>query len=226
MTLPLRILRSCRQIYTEANQILWSTNTFSFDEGIAFKCFIGTRTLIQKRALKKLRFQMYWHQGGHKDWNSALNIALIRSLHGLRHLRLSIEYSLASKDYQFTKKNFTGPYRTIFKGGLEKIATLPLTHVEISVKDSVCTEEDGYEHVWSEAERTDYAEGIRNLLLNPKGAEIYAQKQIEMKEIHRKQRESEAEIKASLAAYFPLSGRPGAGISDQVTKDDSHSEVA
>ncbi len=89
-TLPLQILRSCRQMYTEANQILWSTNTFSFNRGIAFKCFMGARTLIQTRALKRLRFQMDYSEE-HKDWNSALNFAAVRSQHGLRHSRLSID---------------------------------------------------------------------------------------------------------------------------------------
>lgn len=39
--LHLQILRSCRQMYIEANQIFWSSNTFSFDESTALKCFMG-----------------------------------------------------------------------------------------------------------------------------------------------------------------------------------------
>ncbi len=146
---------------------------------------MGTRTLIQKRALKKLRLQMD-HSEEHKDWNSALNFAVVRSLHGLRHLRLSIAYSFISKDYEYLKNLFTGSSRNSYVEGLEKIATLPLTRVELVVRRPDYAEFlDGYEDLWSKAERTDYAEGLRNLLLDPKGAEVYKQKQMEVKERRR-----------------------------------------
>lgn len=225
-TLPLQILRSCRQMYIEANQILWSSNSFSFNESIASKCFMGTRTVIQKRALKRLRLEMEWHLGGHKEWDSALSIAVIRSLHGLQHLRLNIGCSMRSKDYDNIKKRFTGLYGTIFVGGLEKIATLPLTSVEIFVKNTAHIFEDGGENLWSEAERTEYAESIRSLLLNPKGAEVYAQKKMEMKEIRRKQWESVAESWASSNAYFLRSRSASCRTSEWVTKVDRHDEVA
>ena len=130
-----------------------------------------TRTLIQKRTLKKLRLQMDYTEG-HKEWNSALNFAVLRSLHGLLHLRLSVEY-------EYPMKRFTGPYRISYAEGLEKIATLPLTHVEVGVKYmSYIDDEDDDEMRWLKAERTEYAEGLRNLLLDPAGAEVYKQKQM------------------------------------------------
>lgn len=214
-TIPLRILRTCRQMYKEANQILWSTNTFSFSDSTTFKRFVGTRSLIQKRTLKKLRFHMDWDMDGHEGWNSALNLAVIRSLQGLRQLRLRIDYELASEDYDHLKNRFIGPYCTSYIEGLKKVAILPLTRVEIVVRNPAYTEyNDGSENTWSKAERREYAEGLRNLLLDPKGAEVYAQKQIEVKERNRKQRNLEAEIKASMGASLTILDRPGVGTSD------------
>lgn len=125
------------------------------------------------------------HSEEHKDWNSALNFAVVRSLHGLRHLRLSIAYSFISKDYEYLKNLFTGSSRNSYVEGLEKIATLPLTRVELVRRPDYAEFLDGYEDLWSKAERTDYAEGLRNLLLDPKGAEVYKQKQMEVKERRR-----------------------------------------
>ena len=38
--LALSILRTCRQVSNEANNILWSTITFSFDDPITFDEFM------------------------------------------------------------------------------------------------------------------------------------------------------------------------------------------
>ncbi len=41
----LGVLRSCRQIYVEANNLLWTTNTFSFADATTFRRFMMTRTI-------------------------------------------------------------------------------------------------------------------------------------------------------------------------------------
>lgn len=170
-TIPLRILRTCRQMYTEANQILWSTNTFSFSDPATFKHFVGTRSLMQKRTLKKLRLEMDWDMAEHRDWNSVLNIAVVRSLQGLRQLRLQIDYALESKGFEYQKSTFSNssPYCLTHVICLKKVAILLLTHVEIVVKTSAYAESnDRYEKLWSKAERAEYAECLRTLLLDPK----------------------------------------------------------
>lgn len=43
----LTILRTSRQIYAEANPILYSTNTFSFEDGMSLKRFLTTRNIHQ-----------------------------------------------------------------------------------------------------------------------------------------------------------------------------------
>ena len=85
--------------------------------------------------------------------------------------------------------------RTSYVEGLGKIATLPLTRVELVVRSPDYVEfVDGYEDLWSKVERTEYAEGLLNLLPDPKGAEVYKQKQMEVKERRGKLREVEAAI--------------------------------
>ena len=212
---PLSILRSCRQIYHEAGQILWSTNTFSFTDGATFQRFMGTRSLIQKRTLKKLRFEMNWDtQEEATRWNSALNITIIRSLQGLRQLRMCIYYSLGWRDYEFMKYRFTTPYGTSYVKGIERMAILPLTSVEIAVKSRRSIEGN-----WSKAERTEYAEGLRKLLLDPRGAEVYAQRQMKLGEMYQKQRKVETKTKASMATTcLPIPDRPGAGTSDEAPR--------
>ncbi|CAD6582110.1 MAG: hypothetical protein ASARMPREDX12_000758 [Alectoria sarmentosa] len=191
----LSVLRSCRQIYVEANQILWTTNTFSFADGTALRRFMMTLTINQRRLIKSLRLQMEWDMYMDKEWNNALNMALVRSLSGLRRLRLRIDQHMDARIYECAKSN-KNIYTSIFCKGLQKISTLPLTEAEVIVKNPQYWPEDG---VWTKADREEFAEVLRKLLLNPKGAEIYAKDQLKRKEERRKEREYAAKIKASMS---------------------------
>lgn len=60
-SMHLTILRVCRQTYIEANNVLWTTNTFSFtDADPTFVDFMEPRSTPQKQLLRKLRLQMDW----------------------------------------------------------------------------------------------------------------------------------------------------------------------
>ena len=197
-TMRLRVLRSCRQIYVEANNILWTTNTFSFDDATTLKRFMMTRTINHKRLIKSLRLQMAWMFCGEKEWNSAINMPLVRSLSGLRRLRLNIQHEMRSESYK-SLKECDLLYTTSYFDGLQKLSTLPLTEVDIVFENPKYISE---KILWSKVDRQDFAEGLRKILLNPKGAQIYAEDQLEQKEFSRKQREFFAEAKASM--FRPL----------------------
>lgn len=48
-SMHLTVLQVCRQIYNEANNTLWSTNVFAFDDAtVTFKRFMDARTTHQK----------------------------------------------------------------------------------------------------------------------------------------------------------------------------------
>lgn len=191
----LSALRSCRQIYVEANNILWTTNTFSFDDATTFQRFMMTRTIDQKRSIKSLRLQMDWEFGNYKEWNKALNMALVRSMSGFRHLRLRIDHGREATSHDHAKSH-DFLYATTYCEGLRKVSTLPLTEVDIVVKNPRFMPEDD---LWTKDDRECFAEGLRKMLLNPKGAEIYAEAQLKWKEGCRKEREYWAEIKASMS---------------------------
>ncbi len=174
----LGVLRSCRQIYVEAKNILWTTNTFSFADATTFRRFIMTRTINQKRLIKILRLRMLSFE--EKKWNKALNMALVRSLSALRRLRLYIEYDVYWGDYEYAKSQnllygHNLLYGTSHFSGLKKLSTLPLNDVNIVVQHS---RHMSIDHGWSEVERQEFAEGLRKILLNPKGASIYAEDQL------------------------------------------------
>ena len=171
-------LRVCRQIYIEANDVLWSTNTFSFnDAAISLDHFMDARTTRQKRSLRKLRLQMDWVWGEDKPYNRVLGMTLIKSLTGLRSLRLQINHSMEAALYQQMKArgNELGLFQTRYLAFVHKMAVLPLINVEVFVGDR--SQPVNVDALWTAEDRMEYAEGIRKLLADPRGAELYTQKQ-------------------------------------------------
>ena len=175
-SMHLTALRVCRQMYIEANDVLWSTNTFSFnDAAISLDRFMSARTTRQKRSLRKLRLHMDWVWDEDKPYNRVLGMKLIKSLTGLRSLRLQINHSMEAAHYQQMKAFGDDLFQTRYLTFVHKMAVLPLTNVEVFVGDR--SQSWYVELLWTAADRMEYAEGIRKILLDPKGAEIWAQNQ-------------------------------------------------
>ncbi|KAL9016626.1 MAG: hypothetical protein Q9185_006038 [Variospora sp. 1 TL-2023] len=176
----LTVLCASRQIYVEANRILWATNTFSFGDGVTLKDFMKTRNAHQKRLIHNLRFDMHVSYTEEMNWNSSLNMALVRSLTGVQTLRLKIAYDMEKDLWDTTKDRFL-QQNSEFEG-LRKLSILPLTSAEVVVR----TASDSYaraswqEELWQQPEMDECAKQIRQLLLNPQGADIYAQRQAEL----------------------------------------------
>ncbi len=97
--------------------------------------------------------------------------------------------------YEYSKSN-KSLFRNTYCEGLRKVSTLPLNKVEVVVRNPrYILEHD----LWTKADREEFAEGLREILLNPKGAQIYADDQLRQKEACRKRQAMEAEIKASMS---------------------------
>ena len=201
--LSLTVLRSCRQVYCEANDMLLTTNTFAFADPTSFKQFLSTRTPYQKRLIRRLRFYMNWCMLEPSAWNSALTMPTIRSLSGLRHLRLQIHHKMDSNVWRFLKGNNI-LYSTTFCTGLQKLSTLPLKEVDIAVRTPSYLER--MLCIWTKADSEEYSDGLRNLLLDPNGAEIHAEEQRELKEMSRKDREYDKNVRESM--YSPVIKSP------------------
>ena len=163
----LTILRCCRQVYAEANPILWSTNTFSIHDHSTLKQFMAERTEVQKGMLRHLRlrfdmtqkYQLYFRR-------TFLTPSLMSSLSGLHHLILILEDHFPARLAHMIA--MTGKSLTEFGGnridaGLEALSLLPLETVDIEVLSLGCPtrEDDPVKQAW----KRDYAHGIRDCLL-------------------------------------------------------------
>lgn len=67
--LDVTVLRSCRQIYNECHHVLYSNNTFSFNNPHVFLCFMKT---IHRTNLRQIKYlQLYVNTIVEEDWYKA-----------------------------------------------------------------------------------------------------------------------------------------------------------
>ncbi|KAL8638791.1 MAG: hypothetical protein Q9228_004092 [Teloschistes exilis] len=208
-TMRLTILRACRSIYVETNQILFSTNTFSFDDSIALKHFMMTRTAHQKRLIRSLRININWWS--RRDncagaWSTTLSMALVRSLSNLRTVRVQLNAVPPGRDFYhdgFTNfetlmTSFHWKYMLVnFGQGLRKLSTLPLTDVQVGVGGF---SEEG--SPWPAEMRKQMADYWQSKLINPKGAEIYEKEERDRMDEARLRREAREAAKAATEAIW------------------------
>ncbi|KAL9015430.1 MAG: hypothetical protein Q9180_008866 [Flavoplaca navasiana] len=158
----LTVLRVSRQLYTEAHPVLWTTNIYSFADGLTFRRFVMTRTINQKRLIRNLRFEMDWDCGLIEEWNKALSTATIQSLLGLRTLRLRIIYDMNQWLWDGSGDRILESTNRM--DGLRRLSHLPLTSAEVAfcIRDWL-SEDSGY---WQKADRDSCARSLQKILLD------------------------------------------------------------
>ena len=176
----LSLLRTCRQVYTETNQILWQTNIFSFNDAYSFSCFMNDRTNDQQSLITRLRLAMKFCQLQRvPTWSQTLAMPFMKFLTCLRILWLAINFRLHATSFERLENLGPLPPSALlelpYSEGLRDLAKLPLTKVTVSVTNKYLRDRDLYEDVypgrkqWTQHQRNKYANFIRSQLLNGDG---------------------------------------------------------
>lgn len=162
------------------------------------------RNIHQKRLAHNLRLHIDCHHKAYvKAWNSALDMAAVRSLSGLRSLRLKIFNGSETRDCQRNHNIRALLVHTSYFEILWRLATLPLSGVEIAVTYSRCRLTDD---LWDQNKLDEVGHDLKTMLLNPTGAENHAAAQPKIKDLRRRIRAgsdliSDEETDAS-SSYF------------------------
>jgi len=82
--LDVSTLTVCRQVYVDANPILWGTNTWSFHMSSAWRLWLENRNAIQRRLLRKVHLC-------HSAILKFVPKATISAFKGLEELNIDIE---------------------------------------------------------------------------------------------------------------------------------------
>lgn len=89
--LPIELLRTCQQMYWEASQVLWSINTFHFDNPIVFGMAITRFPAKDIAALRNLSLTLNPRYPLFPHWSAPLEAPFLRLLRGVRTLKVEFQ---------------------------------------------------------------------------------------------------------------------------------------
>lgn len=181
LTLDLRVLGACRQLYEEANHLLWATNTFSFDDAISLNRFLASLNPAQKRNLSGMHISAKLDHWGWGRWDQAWSVALklpyINMLRGVQNLHLCFEQCYASvrvpqtfaTSYKLCKKTIDEHIKPFLR-----LRALNPKNITVVLCDNLgaLDQEDQTLFRWDRTTKNGYAGDIRVQLLAPNGAEL------------------------------------------------------
>jgi hypothetical protein len=167
--LPIALLRTCRQAYSEINPIFWNTTTWSFTHSLAFSQFMHHRNSVQRSLMKRLHLDINFAYGqGHWEygWYSVLNKVMLENFPSLEVLHLDFgrvqQIPFHCRELECYRHI---PYSQYGINKLLDLSYLPLTQVSV-----ICTEIRNMSRLEIEQHiRLDMAESIHTRLLDYQG---------------------------------------------------------
>ena len=216
LTLELSIMGSCRQLYEECHQHLWTTNTFSFNTPRALEFFLRVLNLAQKKKLKKIAINARYSEMLSKnhdrkivenlrEWGlDSATSAIIGSLRGVCILYLRVIQS-----HSFPERLFGEPLKSerIIQGTRRALAsfrglrTLQLRQAFVAISYNNITWETPCVQQFNALLADDncqLAQEFRTQLLDANGAELV--KYEELKDEQEKVKGLIADQKAKIEA--------------------------
>ena len=192
LRVDLNVLGVCRQLYEEANHLLWATNTFSFEDPKTFGNFFGSLNPAQKRNLTSIHISAdigglgshYYtsaYQRARWDsdyWGKGLKHSNLNMLRGVQVIHLCINQGLECVSGRGVDPAVAG--KVIEKAqqadmeSILRLRALSVKHVTVIVSDDAKRLDNSgvSAHRWTMIEKNAYAENIREQLVDPRGADI------------------------------------------------------
>ena len=166
--LCVEVLYTCKQINAEASQILWTTNTFHFEDPEVFTKVLREMGTANRGTVKRLSLSISWFGQSESEnalfespnkWTLAISHPLVKELRALKTLGLEVRVKMS-----FARLNTTR-YGVSHSTHVEKFtdfASLPLEAIDVAIrsKDSLIGRP-----LFSEYDRQSYGERIEAKLL-------------------------------------------------------------
>ena len=182
--LPVKVLGLCRQIYIEANPILWSTNTFGFSNARDFSWFMSDRISAQKASITSLLVDLA--PNGMQARGKVTTNAILNSLVSLRTLHLyfhddscGVRFRVPGYDSRLDTQQQLRRWHLAMEQFRERFIDfkrLPLEEVTVLMPEREISSHYDVQD-WYHAEQVKYMESVRDAILDPNGAQDFLQEQ-------------------------------------------------
>ena len=157
--------------------MLWTSNTFSFTNGGDLKMFLDSCTSVQKTMIRSLSFDAHWSKRTAPAKSD--NIAMIKSLVGLRALSVHILNNAIEYPSFATERSWWQPHVDLFCQGLLQYRILPISSVTVVIRNHPY----GLKEQWPFDACIEQAERLRQAILDPEGLQNFKAEKARYKEM-------------------------------------------
>ena len=173
--LSLTLLRSCRQIYLEANMVHYKDNTFAIDRSKVLEHFAKDRHQHKQHlAIRRLYLNfIVVHASNIDAWSEAIDETLLKHFEAVRflHLNLAQHYCMCGMDiWMYEGSKMAERQREVFK----KLGKLSLKEATFVIDDgglwnpsNVCPPDRDLQqwYRWTVEQKKEFSKEIRGALL-------------------------------------------------------------
>ncbi|CAF9936764.1 MAG: hypothetical protein ALECFALPRED_006973 [Alectoria fallacina] len=172
--LDLSLLGACRQMYEEGNVLLWTTNTFSFEDSMPLRMFIDGLHSTQRKKLTRMHIDFAWDPFSAHGWQQLLRPPLLSKINGLRIFHATFDHYLGNYyvDDRLSPPFSEPDFELCILKPLSRMQILPLKHVTVVVGDHIRDTYPQEKDRWTITQKREVAEGLRTKLLDPNGHKI------------------------------------------------------
>ena len=170
--MSLQLLKVCLQAYEEANYLLLSTNTFSFQETNTLHFFLKTLNASQRKKLITLRIVKYGTADSRMDSLKMRTSTFLRNAKFIR--KLHIIFSTKHWPFATDRADTWSKIAMLSSEPLGAMKCLDLKHVTVVIEEDCLVKPDSDVIA---TQKREAAEALRQKLLNPQGSEVYAREQ-------------------------------------------------
>ena len=192
LRVDLNALGVCRQLYEEANHLLWATNIFSFEDPRTFEKFFDSLNPAQKRNLTNIHISAdigsgAWFSSQYQRarwdshyWGKALRTSNLNMLRGVQTIHLCINQRFDCVSWQPPSTETEAGERQLQEGlqadleSVLRLRALAVKYVTVVMSDdAVELEKHGKSaYRWTATKKNEYAEGVRANIVDPGGADL------------------------------------------------------
>lgn len=180
--LSLTLLRSCRQIYWEANTVHYANNTFAINCNDILERFVRARFQNkQNLAIRSLYLDIsVTHDSSVSIWSDSINKAVLKRLKSVRHLYLNLAQLYCSCSLDVC--GYEGSEMTELQGKMfKKFSKLPLKEATLTIDDRMFMlpldphsplnfyAQMQQEYRWTMKQKQEFSKEVRDALLGRGG---------------------------------------------------------
>ena len=186
------VLGVCRQLYEEANHLLWATNIFSFEDPRTFEKFFNSLNPAQKRKLTNIHISAdigggAWFNSQYQRarwdnhyWGKALKTSNLNMLRGVQVLHLCFNQRFECVSWHPPSSGTEVAEQQLQEGlqadleSILRLRALTLKNVTVVLSDDAVELEKGGKSTyrWTATKKNEYAEGVRANIMDPGGADL------------------------------------------------------